>query len=256
MARIDFDAVAAGYDQGRAIPSDGLDAWRTALARYLPPPGARPVLDLGCGTGLFADLLARWFEVDVIGVDPSAGMLAEARRVRSGARIRYVQGRAEALPLGDRSCGAAWLSTMIHHVADLAACAAELARVLAPSAPVLVRSAFPGRLDGITLFRFFPEARAIAESFPTVEALAAVLAGAGYRLASLERVPQVTAPTLAAARGRVALRADSTLRPLRDEDFARGLAALDAAIAAGGWPEPIVDHLDLAVFTPVGAPAG
>ena len=41
-------------------------------------PGARTVLDLGCGTGLYTEQLANWY--DVIGLDLSESMLAVARR--------------------------------------------------------------------------------------------------------------------------------------------------------------------------------
>ena len=72
--------------------------------------------------------------------------------------MTYLAGHAAAIPVGDGQCGSAWLSTVIHHIPDLRACARELRRVLHPGERVLIRSAFPGRLDGITLFRFFPEA--------------------------------------------------------------------------------------------------
>ena len=41
--------IATVYDRGRAVPLDGLAAWRAALARYLPPESGLPVLDLGAG---------------------------------------------------------------------------------------------------------------------------------------------------------------------------------------------------------------
>ena len=160
MPRIDYDGrIATQYDRGRAVPLDGLTAWRAALARYLPPESGLPVLDLGAGTGLFAVALAEWFGVDVIAVEPAAAMRREALRKRPHPRVTYLAGHAAAIPVGDGQCGSAWLSTVIHHIPDLGACARELRRVLHPGERVLIRGAFPGRLDGITLFRFFPEAR-------------------------------------------------------------------------------------------------
>jgi hypothetical protein len=47
---------------------------------------------------------------------------------------------------------------VVHHIADLGVAARELRRVLRPGAPVLIRSAFAGRPEGIRLFRYFPEA--------------------------------------------------------------------------------------------------
>ena len=80
--------------------------------------------------------------------------------------------------------------------------------------------------------------------FPTVEAFAA----AGFAFESLQPVPQVSAPGLQAAVERVRQRADSTLKPLPDEEFAQGLAALERAAAAEPTPTPVVDQLDLLVL--------
>lgn len=62
-------------------------------------PGARTVLDLGCGTGRHASLLAeRGYEV--VGVDRSPAMLAEARaRAVSGGRTEFVEGDLRTLRL-------------------------------------------------------------------------------------------------------------------------------------------------------------
>ncbi len=140
------------------------------------------------------------------------------------------------------------LSTVIHHIGDLAGCALELRRVLEPDGPLLVRSAFPGRHQRITLFRFFPGARRVAETFPTVEATVAAFATAGFSFQALRPVAQVSARSLRAAVDRVRVRADSALRLLPDEEFAEGLAAMERAAAAETTPTPVVDHLDLLVL--------
>jgi ubiquinone/menaquinone biosynthesis C-methylase UbiE len=248
MARVDYDQMAPSYEHGRALPLDALEDWRAALAAYLPPASGLPVLDLGAGTGLFATALATWFDVRVVGVEPSEGMRRHARPARSHPLGAYVGGQAARLPLRDRCCGGAWLSTVIHHLGDLAHCALELRRVLAPGGPLLIRSAFPGRHERITLFWFFPGAQRIAETFPTVEATVAAFATAGFAFQALRPVPQVSAPSLRASVDRVRLRADSTLKLLSDEEFAKGLAALERAAAAETAPTPVIDHLDLLVL--------
>jgi SAM-dependent methyltransferase len=162
--------------------------------------------------------------------------------------VTYLAGDAAAIPLGAGQCGSAWLSTVIHHIPDLRACARELRRVLYPGERVLIRSAFPGRLDGITLFRFFPEARQIAESFPSIAATVEAFATAGFAPEALESVPQVTADSLRAWCERVRLRADSTLQPLDDAVFARRLAEAERAAVEEPVARPVVDRLDLLVL--------
>jgi ubiquinone/menaquinone biosynthesis C-methylase UbiE len=248
MARVDYDQLAASYDRGRGMPLEALEGWRAALTAWLPPASGLPVLDLGAGTGLFAAAIAGWFDAWVVGVEPSGEMRRRARQAHAHRRVAYVGGEAERLPLRDASCATAWLSTVIHHIGDLAGCARELRRVLEPGGPVLIRSSFPGRHGGISLFRFFPGAGRIAETFPTIEATVAAFAAAGFAFENLQPVPQVSAPSLHAAVERVRERADSTLKPLPEEEFAEGLAALERAAAAETTPIPVVDHLDLLVL--------
>lgn len=89
--------------------SDPQLAWgRTVAARLVPAAGER-ILDVGCGTGRLTAEIAEVRDVLVVGLDPSAAMLAEARRgqVQYGGRtpVRevctcpvYVQADAAALP--------------------------------------------------------------------------------------------------------------------------------------------------------------
>lgn len=86
--RAAYDAVAADYarllmddsDELAAKPADR--AWLDAFVARVDGAGLPPrVLDLGCGPGrVTAYLAARAPGVEVVGCDPSTGMLAEARR--------------------------------------------------------------------------------------------------------------------------------------------------------------------------------
>ncbi|MYS93577.1 MULTISPECIES: class I SAM-dependent methyltransferase [Streptomyces] len=79
---------------------DPLDPDRADLAAYLRMAeefGARRVLDIGCGTGVFALLLAER-GVDVVGVDPAGASLDVARGKPGGERVRWIHGDATALP--------------------------------------------------------------------------------------------------------------------------------------------------------------
>jgi ubiquinone/menaquinone biosynthesis C-methylase UbiE len=257
MARVDYDRMAADYLKGRSLPPDGLQPWLAAIEPWLAggPAGRWPALDLGAGTGQFAVAIAGRFGVEVVAVEPSAGMRAQAA-ANSHPRVAWVGGRAEQLPLRDGGCAWAWMSTVVHHFDDLDAAAAELRRVLRPGGLVLIRQAFPGRLNKISLYdRCFPGAgqSMISEGvLPTVGRVAAAFAGASFGLEALQTVAQVSAPSMAAYRDKVRRRADTGLRLLPDEEFAAGLAALDRAVEAETIPAPVVDRLDLLILRRVG----
>jgi ubiquinone/menaquinone biosynthesis C-methylase UbiE len=247
MARIDYDAVATDYEAARALPLRAMSAWRDAVAPHAR--GHRRILDLGAGTGVFSDAFARWFAADIIAVEPASAMLAEAVRLRPHPRDEYVGGTATAIPVADASCGIAWLSTMIHHVPDLPACAREVRRVLRPGGTVLIRGSFPGRHQQITLFRYFPGASRVASTFPTVEATVAAFETAGFAFQSLAPVPQESAPSLASFAEGVRLRrhADTTLAPLSEDEISAGLRMIETDGDAAP-PAPVIDYLDLLVL--------
>ena len=56
------------------------------------------LIDLGCGTRRFTDLLAAHFGVRVIGIDPSSKMIEQARGKPAKRDVSFRQGSAEALP--------------------------------------------------------------------------------------------------------------------------------------------------------------
>jgi ubiquinone/menaquinone biosynthesis C-methylase UbiE len=249
MAWVDYDQLAAVYDRDRAVPLEALEPWRAALAAYLPPTSGLPVLDLGAGTGLFSVAIAQWFGTDVVAVEPSEGMRRQARARRAHPRVAAVGGLGEQLPLRDGCCDSAWLSTVIHHLSDLAACAGELRRVVRRGGWVLIRNAFPDRPEpGTRLFTFWPTARAILARAPTVQATLATFEAAGFRFHRLEQICDQSAASLKEAYARARVRADSLLRLLPDADFLKGLEALERAAAAETTPTPVIRRLDLLVL--------
>jgi SAM-dependent methyltransferase len=84
--------LAATYDPLDPDRSD-LDAYAAMVDEF----GARSVLDVGCGTGTFACLLAGR-GITVTAVDPAAASLDVARTKAGTDRVRWIHGDATALP--------------------------------------------------------------------------------------------------------------------------------------------------------------
>ena len=93
-------ADAAFEDPRLAALYDPLDLDRTDLDVYVAIAGelaARQVLDVGCGTGTLALLLADR-GLDVTGVDPARASLDIARAKPGSERVRWIHGDATTLP--------------------------------------------------------------------------------------------------------------------------------------------------------------
>ncbi|MFJ4919079.1 class I SAM-dependent methyltransferase [Streptomyces sp. NPDC088725] len=84
--------LAAIYDQ---LDPDRVDL--DAYIRMTEEFGARRVLDIGCGTGVFALLLADR-GIEVVGVDPAKASIDVARSKPGADRVRWIHTDATALP--------------------------------------------------------------------------------------------------------------------------------------------------------------
>ena len=102
------------------------------------------VLDVGCGTGTQALVAKQRVGATghVCGIDPSASLLAGARRkaMHSGLSIDFQPGGIEQLPYPDQSFDVVLSTFMMHHLPDdiKRQGLAEIARVLRPGGRLLV----------------------------------------------------------------------------------------------------------------------
>jgi demethylmenaquinone methyltransferase/2-methoxy-6-polyprenyl-1,4-benzoquinol methylase len=133
-----FDRAAHYYD--------GIASWgflgtgnqyrRMALRQHGLSPGRR-LLDVGCGTGLVALEAEKILgsAENITCLDPSAGMLSVAK---SKLNARFLQGRAEEIPLPDGSFDFLTMGYALRHVTSLAQAFREYHRVLAVGGKVLL----------------------------------------------------------------------------------------------------------------------
>lgn len=117
------------------------------LAERLSGLRARETLvDVGCGPGT-AVRHAAHLGASAVGVDPAPVMLRVARIVtRRSDRVRYMKGKAEALPLPDASMSVLWSIACVHHWDDLDGGLCEARRVLVPGGRLVAieRRTLPG----------------------------------------------------------------------------------------------------------------
>jgi ubiquinone/menaquinone biosynthesis C-methylase UbiE len=126
------------YDTRAADPT-----WVAAISAIVSPVGKR-VLDIGCGGGVYSRAFAELGAAGVIGVDFSAAMLESARaRCADLPQVTFQQGDALATGLPGASADLVYERALLHHLANLPACAAEAYRLLAPDGVYLAQDRTP-----------------------------------------------------------------------------------------------------------------
>ncbi|HKP65942.1 MAG TPA: class I SAM-dependent methyltransferase [Casimicrobiaceae bacterium] len=129
-----FDRTARDYDFVESLLALGTGSrYRRDALRRAGLAARMQVLDVATGTGLVARE-ARGLGAVVIGLDPSAGMLGEARRLS----YPLVRGLGERLPFRDACFDFVSMGFALRHVADLDALFAEMRRVLVPGGTACV----------------------------------------------------------------------------------------------------------------------
>ena len=151
-----FNHTAPDYDRVERLMAFGSGAWyrRRALGRAGLTAGMR-VLDVAMGTGLVTrEAIALAGESgQVTGLDPSVGMVSEARRTLP---ISVILGRAELLPVRAASFDFLSMGYALRHVSDIDAVFREYFRVLAPGGRVcLLEITRPRSRVALALLRIY-----------------------------------------------------------------------------------------------------
>lgn len=208
-----FDTIAGRYDLLNRLMSMGLDqGWRRkAVASLNLGPNAR-VLDLATGTADLAIRIANTHtDADVIGIDPSEGMLSVGRdKVKElglDGRVDLQVGDAQALPLADDSVDGVTIAFGIRNVPDRVQGLREMARVVRPGGRIAVLELsaprrgpvawavrfqiryivpFIGRLlSGADAYGYLRDS---VEAFPAPDEFAAIIESAGLTMVKTHRL--------------------------------------------------------------------
>lgn len=123
-----FDSHAAEDSYDVFAPESSARLISTCVRLMGLKPGAR-VADLGCGSGVFSDLLQR-AGYDCVGIDISPKLIALGKL--NYPKVEFIEGDVERLPFPAEDFDGVLLSGLVHHFPDPSKCAAEVFRVLRP----------------------------------------------------------------------------------------------------------------------------
>lgn len=192
-----------------------LDAYAAIAAEF----GAESIVDVGCGTGTLACLLARR-GLQITAIDPAAGSLQVARRKPGADRVRWLHGDATVLPALQAD-----LVTMTGNVAQVFvtgqqwAAALQAARqALRPGGRVVFESRDPAKKAWLKWNRDLTDRRVVIPSIGPVRTWTDLTRVEG-NLVSFRM-------TFVFERDGTVLTSDSTLRFRSRDELADSLAAV------------------------------
>lgn len=110
------------------------------MLRNLTPRGV--AVDLGCGDGLYAHLLAK-LGVEVIGFDPEPSAIEQANQATKdqtypGKRPRFERLAPGPLPLADGAAASVYMLDVIEHLPNPTAVLRETSRLVAPGGHLII----------------------------------------------------------------------------------------------------------------------
>jgi SAM-dependent methyltransferase len=174
---VDYDHGATQYASHRRIHGPVFEQ----LCERVVPGARQAVLEVGCGTGNYIRALATRSGCAAVGLDPSAGMLAQARAAAGCEPVGWMVGRGERLAFVGEAFDLVYSVDVIHHVSDRATFYREVVRALRPGGWLCTGT------DSAEMIRrreilsgYFPDAvEAELARYPRLDQLQSWMAGAG-----------------------------------------------------------------------------
>lgn len=219
----EFTRIAQEYDKGRS--GEDVIFWVGETAEFARLDEKSIILDMGCGTGIYTVGLRDHTSATTCGLDPSAGMLSQAKE--KTRFIHWINAVGERLPIRSGVFDCIFSSQVWHHITERQDTANECGRTLNTDGMVVIRTISHEQLRRKVVFEFFPE---IMENqlgvYPSNEEFSRYFKKAGctsinFQAYELERYQDVSLFIEVAQR-----KLWSMFRPISQEGLERGVHEL------------------------------
>ncbi|MCP4542729.1 MAG: methyltransferase domain-containing protein [Chloroflexi bacterium] len=229
MQKVDYNEISQVYDDVR----EGDVALVNSFLHEISPSDDFKILDIGCGTGNYTDILQKLTGAQVYGIEPSKGMLDKAQQ--KNAHIVFRQGTAAGIPFEEAFFDFVYMTDVIHHVPDIAAMFAEIYRVLGAQGKVCIGTQSHAQIAARPTARFFPgTVRVDQERYPDIEEIVVAARGQGLEYIKQEILFKEHAVDLDKAYLElVRKKGYSMLHLISDDEYQAGLRALESALKDG-----------------------
>lgn len=226
---LNYDHISTIYDAVRQADVDLV----AHLIREGGLSNTSVVLDIGCGTGNYADQLQRATAAQVYGLDASAGMLDKARQKNPHLILQL--GDAEQLSFEADTFDFVYMTDVIHHIPHIDALFAGISRVLKSGGKVCIVTQSHDQIENRPITRFFPATAEIDKArYPDIPAIIAAAVGQRLSFITAETV-NVGQPIVLGQSflNLVKTKGYSMLSLMTDADYSAGLKQLKDQLQRG-----------------------
>jgi len=202
-----YTKTSKNYDETRQPL--GVDVALGSMCLNSKPLRQQDVLDIGCGTGTFLDVVKDKVG-SIAGLEYNDGMIGEARKLL-GSSIdakKLVQGSADKLPFGDASFDFCTMNQVIHHFpqdSNYAFCLLtfqEAYRVLRPGGVFVLNTSTPEQQrDAFWWLSLFPRAsEGVCARFPPLDTVKAHMVASKFEFNADSVAVPLHRPLMAASK--------------------------------------------------------
>lgn len=176
MKKLNYDQISKIYDQVREKEASIVKSFFTEVTIL----ESTKILDIGCGTGNYTDLIQKLTIAQVYGLDSSVGMLEKARS--KNQEVMFKVGEATNLPFEKNFFDFIYMTDVIHHITDIFTMFQEVQRILQKNGQVCIVTQSHLQISNRYMTEFFPETEIVDQKrYPMIKQIVTEAENAGLK---------------------------------------------------------------------------
>jgi ubiquinone/menaquinone biosynthesis C-methylase UbiE len=244
--KYDSTDIHLRYNNARKLPDDTMTLWMDKILKHIPINGMKTIIDLGCGTGRFLNVLTAYSQGTILGLDPSSKMISKAKKTLNRSKGSLIQTTAEYICLDNDSVDLVFLSQTYHHFKDKNMAILEIRRILRKNGFFCIRNSVIENLDTCLYLKFFPTAYKDDHLLlPSRNEVKNSIMEHNFKIVSHSVVNYKVADDLKGCYEKSRLRGTTDLALLPDNKFYKGLKEFELYCKENESKEPVFEEMDL-----------
>ncbi|MCE0521355.1 MAG: class I SAM-dependent methyltransferase [Methylacidiphilales bacterium] len=219
---IDYNAASKSYDNTRNASEQMISLFHDVIHFSQ----STTVLDFGCGTGNYLNLIQTSYGCKCYGVEPSDGMRIRAKEKNPDLIIEH--GDHAQIPYPEDFFDFVYMTDVIHHVPNLAHMFQTIRRVLKSQGKLCIVTESHAQIERRFYNRYFPSlAKNEKRRYPDVKEIVHQAEAVGFHLSSVEIRPSPASAAVSTSLVKTVEEKNfSMFRLLSDEEHSSGLERL------------------------------